>query len=460
MNVTLEKSSPVAGKFIVKVEESDYAQKVKDELKKIGRQATIPGFRQGHIPAGQIERRFGKQAKSQVLNDTVYDAVIKYIRDEKLNVLGEPLPVEVKEVNLDDKDYTFEYEIGIAPVIDVKLDKDVKRDFYKIEVSKEMLDTQDKALRERLGAQVPGEEADEKAIIKGVLQQLNEDGSVNVNDGAIQVNNGIVYPFTFTSKEEADKFLGKKINDKVVFNPWKSCNGNAVELSSMLNLDKDIAGDVKSDFEMAISEIIVLKPAEHNQEFFDNVFGKDKVKNEEEYEKALTEMISNDLMNNSRQLFQAQTENYLMDTYGNMELPVEFLKKWLVARNEELTAENIDKEFEAMLPSLKWQLIKERVSEALGIQLNEDDLLNYAKALAFQQFASYGMTNLDAKTIEESAKRLLNDSKTRQRIVEQYSDLKLFEGIANTVTMEEHTVSLDKFKEIVAEVNARHEQNA
>ncbi len=457
MNVTLDKTSDIEGKFIVNVEEADYEKKVKDELKKIGREAHIPGFRQGHVPAGQIKARFGKQAKSQVLNDTVYEAVINYIRDNKLNVLGEPMPVEVKEVNLDDKDYTFEYEIGLAPVIDIKLDKDVKLPYYTIAVSDEMLAEQDKNLCQRLGSQVPGEEVDERAVVKGVLMQLNEDGTVNENPGAIQVVNGIVAPFYFKDKDEAAKFAGKKVDDKVVFNPWKSCEGNAAELASMLNLDKNIAADVKGDFQMTISEIIVHKPAEHNQEFFDNVFGKDKVKDEDEYKKALTEMIARDLAGNSEQLFQADAEKYLIDKYGDMQLPVAFLKKWLVARNEELTAENIDKEFEAMLPSLKWQLIRERVSAELNVELKEEDLLDYAKGVAYHQFAQYGITNMDDETIEQSAKRLLNDRETRSRLVERLSDLKLMNAVKGAVTLEDKTVSLDEFRELV---KAHNEANA
>lgn len=449
MNVTLDKTSDIEGKFIVNVEEADYEKKVKDELKKIGREAHIPGFRQGHVPAGQIKARFGKQAKSQVLNDTVYEAVINYIRDNKLNVLGEPMPVEVKEVNLDDKDYTFEYEIGLAPVLDIKLDKDVKLPYCTIAVSDEMLAEQDKSLCQRLGSQVPGEEVDERAVVKGVLMQLNEDGTVNENPGAIQVVNGIVAPFYFKDKDEAAKFAGKKVDDKVVFNPWKSCEGNAAELASMLNLDKNIAADVKGDFQMTISEIIVHKPAEHNQEFFDNVFGKDKVKDEDEYKKALTEMIARDLAGNSEQLFQADAEKYLIDKYGDMQLPVAFLKKWLVARNEELTAENIDKEFEAMLPSLKWQLIRERVSADLNVELKEEDLLDYAKGVAYHQFAQYGITNMDDETIEQSAKRLLNDRETRSRLVERLSDLKLMNAVKGAVTLEDKTVSLDEFRELV-----------
>lgn len=453
MNVTLEKTSDVAGKFVVNVQEDDYASKVKNELKKIAKEARIPGFRPGHVPAQQVSRIFGKKAKSDVLNETVYMAVIDYIRDNKLNVLGEPLPVNVKEINLDDKDYTFEYEIGLAPELDIVVDKNVTLPFYKIEVSDQMYDERDKAMRERLGAQVPGEEVQGKALVKGVLQQLNADGTVNENEGAIQVINGIVAPFLMKDQDEAAKFMGKHVNDKIVFNPWKSCEGNAAELSSMLNIDKEIAVDVKNDFEMAVAEIIVLKPAEHDQEFYDNVFGKDNVKTEEEYKAKVVEMIGQELNGSSTQYFEAEFEQYFMDKYGNMELPVEFLKKWLVARNEELTEENIDAEFEKMLPSLKWELIQERLSKKLDVKVTEEALNNFAQQAAYHQFAQYGITNMDQKTIEESAKRLLADDKTRERLANQLNNILLTGAVRNAVTIDEKTVSLDQFKEFVQKMN-------
>ena len=449
MNVTLNKTSDVLGTIKVQVSEADYADKVTKELKRIQKNANIPGFRKGAVPMGQIKRRFEKSVKSDVLNQEVYEQVIKFIRDEKLHVLGEPLPVEVKEINLEDKDYEFEYEIGLAPELKVEVDKRIKLPYYKIEVSDEMIDEQDKNLNERFGSQVPGEEADARAIIKGSIQQLNADGTINTNDGAIQVISGIIAPFTFKSKEEADKFLGKKVNDKVVFNPYKSCDGNAVELSSMLNLDKEIAKDIKDDFEFAISEIIVVKPAEHNQDFYDNVAGRDKVHNEEEYREFLKNMISRQLEGNSRSYFDFTAQKYFAEKYDKMELPTEFLKKWLVARNEELNAENIDAEYEQMLPSLKWQLIREAIAEKLEVKIEESDLMEYAKGLAYNQFMQYGITNIDDATIDSTAQRILNDKNYRSRIVETVSDQKLFHCVRNAVKCNEEEVSMEKFREIV-----------
>lgn len=448
MNVTLERNDDATGKIIVNVEENDYKEKVNKDLKEIGRTHTIPGFRKGHISVDQLRRRFGKEVKSEVINRSVIEAALDYVKENKINLLGELLPVEVKEINLDDKDYTFEYEVGFAPEIKATLTKDITIPYYTIEVSKEMIDEQDQHLRERFGAQVPGEEVDAKALVKGAIMELNADGTVKETEDAIQVVDGIVAPMYFTSKEEADKFIGKKVGDKIVFNPWNTCNGNAAELASMLHIEKDRAADAKADFQLVISEIIVLKPAELGEEFYKSVFGADKVHNEEEYREALKQMIASQLAPNSDMLFNMDAEKILVEKFGNVQLPDTFLKKWLVARNEGLDEANIDAEYEKMIPGIKWQLIKEQIASDAELKIEETDLLGFAKALAAQQFAQYGMTNVDEETVTDFAKRMLEDKKYRSRIVEQVGDRKLFNVIKALVNVDSKEVSLDEFKKI------------
>ena len=451
MNVSMEKIDNVSARLIVSVVENDYQEKVTKEIKQIGRTHTIPGFRKGHVPFGELNRRFGKQIASDVINQEVYEAVSNYIRDNKLGILGEPLPVEVQELDLkNQKDYTFQYEIGLAPEININLDKNTHIPFYPIEISQEMIDEQDKNFRERFGAQVPGEEVDAKALVKGSIMELNEDGSIKEGEDAIQVTSGIVAPMYFKSKEEGDKFLGKKVGDKVIFNPYNTCEGNASELASMLQIDKDKASEVKANFEFAIVEIIVVKPADLNQEYFDGLFGKDKVTSEEAYFAEIKKMISSQISGNSDMLFRVQTEKQLVEQYGNVELPETFLKKWLVARNDGFTAETIDAEFEKMIPSLKWQLIKERIAVAAEIKIEEADVMAHAKALAANQFAQYGMTNMDEETLTDYAKRILADKNYRTRIVEEVGDIKLFDAIKEKVTLDVKEISLEEFKEIAS----------
>lgn len=447
MNITLEKIDNTTSKIIVNVDENDYKEKVKKQLKEIGAKNQLPGFRKGHVPMDQLIRRFGKGVKSDVINDAVYQEVFKYIQDNNLKVLGQPLPVEVKEISMDQKDYTFEYEIGIGPDLNFELSKDITIPYYSIKIDDEMVAKQSDSIRERFGAQLPGEEVDAKAVIKGAIMQLNEDGTVREGEDAIQVMDGIVAPFLFKSEDEKAKFMGKKVQDKVVFNPWDTCNGNAAELSSMLHVDKERVADLHDNFEFVISEIIVNKPAEMNEEFFKEAFGSE-VTTEEQYFDAVRALINRQLQPNSQALFARDARNKLVEMFGNVELPVEFLKKWLVARNEGLTTEQVEKDLDNILADVKWQLIKEHIAAKTDLKIENEDLKAYARMLARQQFAQYGMNNVDNETLDSFAERILNDKNYRSQIIETVGDNKLFANIHAAVNAPVEEVSLDKFREI------------
>lgn len=449
MQVTLEKNNDLDAIIKVEVVEADYAEKVDKDLRELGRTRQIPGFRKGHVSIEHLRRLFGRDVKAHVLNDEVFKAVLDYLRDNKIDILGEPLPKAVEEINLTQKDYTFEYEVGIAPKLDIEVNKEIKVPYDIIEVDSKMLEEQDKALRARFGSQEPGEEADATALVKGAIMQLDADGNVMTSGDAIQVVAGIVSPQHFASKEEADKFLGKKVGDKVVFNPAKAEGDNKVALASMLNVDKEKVEGLTSDFEMAISEIIVLKPAEHNEEFYKAVFNQDDIKTEEQYNDALKALIARELAPNSDYKFNHDVQKALVEKFGNFELPGEFLKKWLQARNSEITAEDAAKEYDTMLPSIKWELIKGEIARKQDIKVDNDDLLNFAKGVAARQFAQYGMMNMGDDVIADYAKRMLEDQKFARQIHEQASDMKLFNALRALVDVEEKTVTLDEFKKLV-----------
>lgn len=452
MNVTLEKNGELEAKLNVSIEEADYAEKVKAQLKEIGKKKEIPGFRKGHIDMAQLRKRFGKMVKSDVINDVVYDAVIKYLVDNKINILARPLPVDVKEINLDDKDYSFQYEIGLAPELNLVLDKTVTLPFYNIAVEDSMMAEQDKALRDSNGERVNVEEFEERALVKGSIMQLNEDGTVK--EGGIQVNDGIVGPFVFKSKEEADKFVGKKVGEKVVFNPWNSCEGNEAELSSMLHINRDDVENARGDFEMNIAEMIAPRPAEHDQKFYDAVFGEGTVKNEEEYNEKLREAIAQSLQPNSVNLFQRNAEDYLMATYGeNMALPVEFLKKWMIANDENVNEENVNEYIERTVPGIKWELIENQAATKLEVKVTEDDVKTLARQIAAAQLRQYGMMQLSEEMVNYYADNMLSDKNTRERIARQAFIQQLFGRLHAAVNLDEKTVTLDEFRKLVESLN-------
>lgn len=448
MEIKFEKTGEACGQITVSVNEADYEAKVTEKLKEIGKKHVIPGFRKGHISLPELRKRFGREVKSESINDVVISAVFDYIRDNNLKVLGQPLPAEATEIDLKQTEYTFKYDLALWPELNMVLDKTVTLPFYKIEVNQEMMDEQDKNLRERFGAQVPGEEVDAKAVVKGSIMELNEDGTVKTTEDAIQVVAGIVAPFLFKGKEEADKFLGKHVGDKVAFNPSKAADGQVAEIASMLNIDKEKAAEVKADFEFVISEIIVLKPAEHDQDFFDDVFGKDKVHNEEEYNEALRNMIAASLAPNSFQMFNRDAHDWLVKTYGDMKLDNGLLKRWILLQDKNATAEQLDQDFDKMLPGIKWEIISGEVAEKLGVKVEEADLLARASFIARQQMQQYGMYNMDEETVTDMGKRILADKNYRRHIAEEVEELKTFDALRNAITLDEKTVTLDEFRKL------------
>ncbi len=445
MKITKEEISPVDVRLTVAIEENDYKDDVTKKLKELGRTHSIPGFRKGHVPFGELKRRFGKQMTSDVINDTVYRAVVDFITENNLPVMGHPVPVEIKEA-FEEGDQEFKYDLALVPQLDIKPSKDDHYPFYEIEVTDEMIDEQDKNMRKRFGKQEPGQEMTEDGVVKGAIMQLDENGNVSQAEGAIQVTDGIVFPLYFKDKEETAKFAGKKPGDKVVFNPWKAAGGDAGELASMLHVDKAIAGDIKGDFEMTISEIIVSVPAELGEEYYKMVFGEDKVHNEEEYRAAVKEMIANELSQNSHILFRNQFDKAMMEKYGSMTLPAETIKKLFFAE-----AENPDEAYAAQENGIKHEIIETNLLKALEIKVEADEVLEMAKFLTARQFAQHGMAGIDEEIITRYAKEQLEKAEIRNQLTQQVLTSKLYDAIENAVSLDKQTVSLDDFKKIAQE---------
>lgn len=451
MEVKFEKASDVLGKITVDITPDDYTAKIKSELKRIGANHQIPGFRKGHVDMSYLQKRFGKEVKSDVINHIVADAALDYLRENKIEFLAQPMPSgDIEEITPENKEYSFTYEIALVPSLDININKEVSLPYYKVEVTEAMVDEQDTMLRERFGKQEPGEEADAKALIKGTLQELDADGKVKETEDAIQVINGIVAPMFFKDKEEADKFLHCHVNDEIVFNPWKTCEGNAAEMSSMLQIsDKDKAAEVKSDFKMTVSEIIVLKPAQLGDEFYKQVFGPEShIESEEMYRKAVKSLVESQYIPSQEVVFQNTAHKYLMETYGNFPLANDFLKNWLLRNNPELTEDKIDADMAKIESDTRWMLIRDAVSRKLEVKVTEQDYLGFAVQMTRRQFAQYGMNNYPAEVYEDYAKKMLADSKTRQNIENQVGIIALFAAVKNAVTLDVKTVSVDEFNEI------------
>ncbi|MBO7164957.1 MAG: trigger factor [Muribaculaceae bacterium] len=452
MNVTINKIDAVNATITVSLEEKDYQDKVKKTLRDINMTRPEPGFRPGKVPAGLIQKKYGKAVKYDVVNKEVTDALFNYIKDNEIQVLGNPVPATKEEFDLEAADYTFTFNVGVAPEIDTHVNKDLTVPYYTIEVSDEMVDRQSDMYRNRYGAQVPGETVEPNALVKGVITELNEDGSIK--EGGILNENGIVSPQYFKNDDQRAAFMDKKLGDVVKFNPWVACGESVVELSSMLNIDKEVAENTKSEFNLEIKEIIVLRQAELNQEFFDNAVGKDKAHNEEEYRAALKEMIEKQLSSDSNYRFSIDAKEAIQKAVGDIELPDAVLKEFLMQQDENLNEENIETEYQRIRPDLVWQLTREAIAKQLELKVEEQDILAVARMLAQSQFAQYGMTNLPDDVLDKYGRDILNDPKSREHVVNQAVDMKLYYAIRENVTIDNKTVSVQQFNELFAPAEA------
>lgn len=453
MQVTFEKTAELEGRIVVNIEQADYADRVKKELKEIGQKRQIPGFRKGHIEMATLQKRFGKQVKSDVLNDIAADAALKYIKDNQLDTLGQPIPVVLKEFSIDDADFTFNYEIGLAPKLDMKFDQSVELPFYNIAVTDEMINQQDEQMRNQAGEQVPAQEYADRALVKGTIMQLDAEGNVSTAENAIQVTDGILAPFLFKSKEEAAKFEGTKVGDKVVFDAFATCDGNEAEISSMLHIDRDKVEEARGNFEITISEFIVHTPATLGQEYYDKVFGPDTVHNEEEYRAQVASIIARALQPNSAQLFARNAEDYLMETYGSMELPMSFLRKFMLRTQDEIKEDAIDEYLQQMTPRIKWDIIESKAAETLGVKVEEADVKQAARLMAIEQLNQYGMGQMAEQMADYYAENLIKDENARRQCAQMAFNNKLMGAIHNSVKLDEKTVSLEEFRAIVEKLN-------
>ena len=451
MKVDYAKIDDVNSIVTITIEENDYADKVKKELKEIGKKHAEPGFRAGKVPAGIINKKYGKSVKYDVINKEVGNALYEYIKNEKLHVLGNPIPQQGAEFDIDAKDFELKFKVGIAPEIDTHVNKDLHVPYYNIKVTDEMVEAQDKQFRRRFGKQEPGDTVDATALVKGVITELNEDGSVK-EDGIV-VENGIVAPEYFKNDDQKKIFEGKKVGDVFTFNPAATCDSNPAELSSMLNVSKEDAENHKGDFQFDIKEIIVLKPAEYNEEFFKSVFGRDDIKTEEEYKNAVKELIEGALANDSNFRFSMDAKKAIMDAIGNIELPDEVLKAFLMEQNETLNAENIDEEYNRARPEIVWELVKEAIAGQLEVKVTEEDALNTARLIARQQLAQYGMMNVPEESLDRYAHEILKDKKAAQQIYNQTGDLKLFDAIRDNVTTDDKEVTVEEFNDLFRNEN-------
>lgn len=451
MNVTLNKIDNVNGNITVSIEPADYQGEVKKQINELGRTRAIKGFRPGHVPAGMLKRLFGPQAKTQVVDRMVSNALYRYIIDNKVQILGEPLLNENTKVDLSqDAEHTFIFDIGLTPEINVDLSK-VTVPYYNIEVTDEMVANQNEAYKKRYAKQVPGEVSAKDSMLRGSMIELNEDGTDNEN--GITVERTVISPQFLKDEIQSEFFVGRKVGDDITFNPQQAANGSAAELAAMLNIDKEQTADVKSDFRFHVEEIMVTQDAEMNQELFDLVLGKDEAKTEEEYLAKVKEMLAGQLKNDSNYRFTLDAKDALMKAADadNMELPDDVLKRFLISRaKSEEEVKDLEENYARTASQIKWQLIRDKVADELKVETNSDDRMRLARFYAAQQFAQYGMGNLPQEVLDRYANEMLQDKKVAADIDARALEDKTYAAIREAVKLDEKQVSVEEFNKLFA----------
>lgn len=443
MNVKFEKVDAVNGLITIDLEKADYADKVEKALKDMRKKAQLPGFRPGQVPMGLLKKRFGAEATAEQINRLLGEKLYGYIREEKLSVLGEPLPSEKQQpVDFETQEtMTFLFDVALAPEFDAKLSENDTVDYYNIEVTDEMVDNQVKAFASRAGRQEKVEEYQSRDMVKGILGQLDENGSVL--EGGVQVEGAVMLPEYFKDEDEKKKFDGVKVNDVITINPNKAYAGNTVELKSLLKVDEEQVKELTGDFSFQIEEISRYVAAEVNKELFDQIYGEGAVKSEEEFRAAIKKGLEEEYANDSDYKFGLDLRSYLEARIGEQTYPEAMLKRVMAANNpgKEITEE----EFANSIKELTWHLIKEQLADQYELKVEQADVMETAKMVARMQFAQYGMPNVPEDALTNYANSMLKDQRQAEGLVNRTVENKIIAKAKEAVKLNQKNVSMDEF---------------
>ncbi|MDO4159913.1 MAG: trigger factor [Prevotellaceae bacterium] len=449
MKISFENPDKVNGLLTLTVEEADYKENVEKTLKNYRKKANIPGFRPGMAPMGMIKRQFEPTVKVDEINKLLGEELYKYVKDNNIQMLGEPLPSD-KQVPVDlekEAPYTFVFDIAVAPEFKVELTDKDKIDFYTITVDDELIDKQVDMFASRAGHYDKVEEYQEKDMLKGDIRELDENGSTK--EGGITVEGAVLMPDYIKVEDQKKLFEGAKLGDIITFNPKKAYPESDVEVSSLLKMKKEEVADLTSDFSFQITEISRYTKAEVNQELFDQVFGKDAVKDEKEFREKIAEGLKKQLDVDSDYKFFLDVRKYLEDKVGALTYPDALLKRIMLNNNKDKGEEYVEKNYEASVKELTWHLIKEQLVSANGIKIEDNDIKETAKEAARAQFAQYGMNNIPEEYIENYATDMLKKKEYTDSFIDRSIDRKLTEALKKVVKLDEKTATLDEFNKMM-----------
>lgn len=451
MNISLENIDKVSAVLTIKMEKADYADKVEKSLKDYRKKASIPGFRPGLAPLSLLKKRFGKEITAEEVNKLLGEKLYAYIKENNLNVLGEPLPNETRQQDIDFgtmDSFEFVFDLALAPEFDVTVNGDDTVDYYNITVDDKMVDDQVKMYTQRAGGYDKVDSYEEKDMLKGLLAELDETG--NTKEGGIQVENAVLLPEYFKNDEQKAIFNGCKVNDVLVFNPSKAYEGRDVEISALLKISKSEVPSMTADFSFQVQEITRFKAAEINQELFDQVFGKGVVSTEEEFRSKIASVLSEQFTADSDYKFILDLKTYLMAKVGKLDYSEAILKRYMRLTNKDKDEKFVEDNFEKSLEELTWHLIKEKLAKMFDVKVEQEDLKEMAKNITKIQFAQYGMINVPEQLLENYANEMLQKKGQVDSLINRCVDEKIAKAVKSVVKLDNKQVSVEDFNKMFA----------
>lgn len=449
MNVIREDINAEVALLKVKISPADYQSKVESSLDKYRKQAKIPGFRPGKVPMGMIRKQYGKAILAEELNRLVNDSLYEYVREQKIDILGNPIPKENYDVVGDfnnPSDFEFAYEIGLSPAIDVKLSAKDKFDYVKVRIDDELINKQIEDLTRRYGKLENSETIGEKDLVLAQFVELNAEG--NILEGGILNSSTISIEF-IEDKATKKAFLGKAVGDQVTVNPAHVSRGGK-DMAAMLGIKEEELGGISDQFQVTINQIRHMVPADLNQELFDKLFGPDTVHSEKEMRAKIAADLERMFENDSdRILTRTVYESLIENTKVN--LPKDFLKRWIQLSNEKpITMDEIEEHFDGYEKGMKWQLIQGQIFKANDIKVDQQEALEFTKSLLVNQYAQYGIPAPADNELTQSAIKALSDKNESSRIYDMLAEVKLTDFFKKTVKLNDKFVSYDEFTAIAS----------
>jgi trigger factor len=447
MNITRESIDDLNAMLKIQVEKADYDGNVEKVLRDYRKKANIKGFRPGMVPIGLIKKMYGKAVQIDEINKVVTDNIQKYLTDEKIEILGDPLPKidDNEKIDFDTQEsFTFSFELGLAPAFETKLSKKNKVTYYEISADDKMKNDYLENYTRRYGKFEKADISEEKDILKGKIQAIDDKGNP-VPEGILADDTSLSIE-VIKDKKIKKQFIGRAEKDSIDFDLRKAFP-NDNEIAGLLKKQKEEIIKVEGDFRFTINEVSRFRPAELNQELFDRIYGENIIHSEEEFRNRINEEITANLRNESEYKLSVDLKKLAIEK-SEFQLPEAFLKRWLLKVNEKTTEELVEKEFDNFSRDLKWQLIRNKIARANELKITEEELLKEAEKITRYQFSQYGLFYATDEQVENYAKETLKREEDAKRIADKILEEKVNLILKDTVKLENKSVSIEEFNKL------------